>query len=104
MKTILILFVFLTLDLTLESTRAQSASEAAIIQECNNNKTYLTWKSRCANNGGGDNQSPCYCAAAALLRCYIAAAPNNPSVEQWKQAYEANVKQAQDNGTTCFKN
>jgi len=104
MKTIGILLIILTLDLTWTSAQAQNDSETAIINQCNNNKTYLTWKSRCSNNGGGDNQSPCYCAAAALLRCYITAAPNNPSVEQWKEAYQANVKQAQDNGTTCFNN
>ena len=72
-----------------------------LADRCNNDQTYLRWVTACRNNVQGANQGPCYCAAAALLNCYIDAAPNDPSVGSWKQSRDSALANARSVGQSC---
>ncbi len=52
------------------STAAYNSPNAgqAAIQACSQNNAYLHWQGLCQTANAGNNQGPCYCAAAALLR------------------------------------
>ena len=84
------------------SSSTGNANENAVINACSKNNAYLTWMNRCQSNPTA--QAACYCSAAALIRCYMTAAPNSPSIGEWKKAYEENARQAAELGTKCFNN
>ena len=102
MKAILMFISTIIIWSPLQSKAADTSSEQKVIEACKRNKAYLTWMDRCKSNPSA--QAACYCAAAALIRCYMTAAPTHPSIGEWKKAYKKNMNQASELGSKCFDN